>query len=79
MFVGARVPVRARTNPSLNKSGWIVRMWNIPMLDGRPKSTDYYTGVSDVRESPINLVVGLIRGIRLLLTQERDKKPALDQ
>ena len=35
-------------------------MWNIAMPDGRPKTTDYCTGVSDVRESPINLVVGLI-------------------
>ena len=47
------------TNPSLDKV-WIVRMWNIPILDGRPRSTDYCTGVSDVRESPINLMVNLI-------------------
>ena len=37
-----------------------MRMWNIPMPDGRPKSTDYSTGVSDVRELQINLMVHLI-------------------
>ena len=35
-------------------------MWNIPMPDGRPKSTDYCTDVSDVRELQINLMVHLI-------------------
>ena len=29
------------------------------MPDGRPKSTDYCTGVSDVRELQINLMVHL--------------------
>ena len=46
--------------PALTRFGWIVRMWNIPMLDGRPRSTDYCTGVSDVRELPINPMVNLI-------------------
>ena len=49
-----------RQIPVLTKFGWIVRMWNIPVLDGRPKSTDYCTGASDVRESLINLMVHLI-------------------
>ena len=48
------------TIPVLTKFEWIVRMWNIPMPDGRPKSTDYCTGVSDVRELQINLMVHLI-------------------
>ena len=46
--------------PVSTKFGWTVRMWNIPMPDGRPKSTDYCTGVSDVRELQINLMVHLI-------------------
>ena len=49
-------------------------MWNIPMLDGRPKSTDYCTGVSKVRESPINLVAGSIKTKKRLLNQLKTSK-----
>ena len=48
-----------RTNPSLNKI-WVdcENLGRLP--DGRPKSTDYCTGVSDVRGLQINLMVHLI-------------------
>ena len=63
-----KVPGRQGTNttnsleqiPVLTKFGWIVRMWSILMPDGRPKSTDYCTGVSNIRELQINLMVHLI-------------------